>query len=123
MSIISTILIIIVAVEALAILGLEMFGSQTAAAAKAFGFTPDYQHRPETKTTMGNIGLYNGFVGVGLLFMRFVLPANAVVSGSLLFTGFVVIAGIYGGLTVNRQIALTQGLPGLLAFLSLLIFK
>ncbi|GAX01456.1 DUF1304 domain-containing protein [Secundilactobacillus silagei] len=123
MSLISTVLIVIVAVEALLILCLEMFGSQTAAARNAFGFSAEYQHQPETKTTMANIGLYNGFVGVGLLFMRFALPASAVISGSLLFTGFVVVAGIYGGLTVNRQIALTQGLPGLLAFLSLLIFK
>lgn len=123
MSLISTILIIIVAVEALGILGLEMFGSQTAAARQAFDISAEYQRRPETKTTLANIGLYNGFVGVGLLFMRFGLPSNAVIAGCLFFTGFVVVAGIYGGLTANRQIALTQGLPGLLAFLSLLIFK
>ncbi|MCH5462940.1 DUF1304 domain-containing protein [Lactobacillus sp. LC28-10] len=123
MSVISTILVLIVAVEALLILCLEMFGSQTATAQKAFGMSAEYQHRPETKSTMANIGLYNGFVGVGLLFMRFGLPANAVVAGCLVFTGFVFIAGIFGGLTVNRQIAWTQGIPGLLAFLSLLIFK
>ncbi|MTV83167.1 DUF1304 domain-containing protein [Secundilactobacillus folii] len=121
MSIISTILVIVVAVEALGIMGLEMFGSQTATAAKVFDFSAEYQSRPETKTTMANIGLYNGFVGVGLLIMRFMLPENAVLLGCLVFTGFVVIAGIYGAITVNRQIALTQGLPALLAFLSLMI--
>jgi len=123
MSLISTVLIVIVAVEALLILCLEMFGSQTAAARNAFGFSAEYQHQPETKPTMANIGLYNGFVGVGLLFMRFGLPTDAIMAGCLVFTGFVFIAGIFGGLTVNRQIAWTQGLPGLLAFLSLLIFK
>lgn len=123
MSVISTVLVIIVAVEALLILGLEMFGSQSEVAQKAFGFSAEYQHRPETKTTMANIGLYNGFIGVGLLFMRFGLPADAVIAGCLLFTGFVFIAGVFGSLTVNRQIMWTQGIPGLLAFLSLLFFK
>lgn len=122
MSIISTVLIIIVAVEAILIFCLEMFGSQTDAAQQAFGFSREYQHRPETKSTMANIGLYNGFVGIGLLFMRFGLPVNTVVAGCVLFTGFVFIAGIFGGLTVKRQIAWTQGLPGLIALLSLLIF-
>lgn len=123
MSVISTVLVIIVAVEALLILILEMFGSQSAAAQKAFGFSAEYQHRPETRTTMANIGLYNGFVGIGLLFMRFGLPADAMTAGCLLFTGFVFIAGIFGGMTVNRQIMWTQGIPGLLTFLSLLFFK
>lgn len=122
MSLMSTILVVIVAVEALLICCLEIFGSQTAAAQRAFGFSAEYQHRPETKSTMANIGLYNGFIGIGLLFMRFGLPASAAVSGCLLFTGFVFIAGIFGGLTVRRQIAWTQGLPGLLALLSLLVF-
>lgn len=123
MLLMSTILVVIVAVEALLICCLEIFGSQTAAAQRAFGFSAEYQHRPETKSTMANIGLYNGFVGIGLLFMRFGLPANAAVAGCLLFTGFVFIAGIFGGLTVRRQIVWTQGLPGLLALLSLLVFN
>lgn len=123
MSVISTVLVVIVAVEALLILCLEMFGSQTAAAKRAFGFSMQYQQQPETKATMANFGLYNGFVGIGLVFMRFGMPANAVMPGCLLFTAFVFIAGIFGGLTVNRQIAWTQGVPGLLALLSLLLFR
>lgn len=120
-SMLSTVFVLIVAIEALGIMMLEMFGSQTQAARQAFGFTPEYQRLPETKVTMANIGLYNGFVGVGLLLMRYAMPANAMTLGCLIFTGFVVIAGIFGGLTVNRQIALTQGVPGLIAFLVLLL--
>ena len=71
MSIISTALIMIVALEALYIMGLEMFGSEEKLH-QAFGLRKEYLKMPEARIAMANQGLYNGFIGVGLLFARFV---------------------------------------------------
>ena len=72
---------------------------------------------------MANQGLYNVFIGAGLLLSRFVLPANAQYAGSLMFVIFVIIAAVYGWLSAkNLRILLAQGTPAILALLSLLIF-
>lgn len=119
MSILSYILVVLVALEAIFIMLLEMFAVESKVSQKAFGLSPEYLSQKEAKIAMANQGLYNGFVGVGILVVLFVFPSNAVFYGALLFVGFVVIAAIYGSLTVNPKVIFSQGLLAILAVLSL----
>lgn len=96
LNLISDIFVVLVGIEALLIMAFEMFGSQSKAAQKAFNASANYLAIPETKASMANQGLYNGFIGVGVLVGRFLFPANAVYPILLLFIGFVVVAAIFG---------------------------
>lgn len=122
MSMISTILVFVVALEALYIMALEMFASPEKLQ-QVFGMRKEYLEMPETKVSMANQGLYNGFIGVGLLNARFIFPENAQHLGSTMFVIFVVVAAVYGWLSAkNPKILLAQGTPAILALLSLIIF-
>lgn len=121
MAILSDIFTLLVAIEALFILVLEMFGHQTALAQKAFDLPKSYLVQKEAQVSMANQGLYNGFIGVGILAVRFLFPEDAIFPGLILFIGFVVIAAVYGAMTANKKILLTQGLPAILAFILLLL--
>lgn len=123
MHIISTILVIVVALEAIGIMLLEMFGSPQKPSV-AFGFSEAYTRMAETRISMKNQGLYNGFIGIGLLINRFAFPETSQYSGSILFVAFVCIASVYGAITAqNIKILLLQGTPAILALLSLLFLK
>lgn len=123
MTLISTILVTIVAIEAIGIMLLEMFGSP-AKLADAFSMPLEYTKLPNAQVAMKNQGLYNGFVGIGLLINRFIFPESIQYAGSMLFVVFVGIAAIYGAISAkNPKIILMQGTPAILATLALLIFK
>ncbi len=123
MKMLSDIMVVLVALEALGIMGLEIFGTQTEIARKAFDLSASYLSQLETKMSMANQGLYNGFIGVGILIVRFGFPSVAIYPGLLLFVGFVVVAAIFGALTVNRKIILTQGLPAIIALILLIVSR
>lgn len=123
MSIFSTILASLVALEALYIMQLEMFASKEKLE-NVFGLSKEYLSMEETRVSMKNQGLYNGFIGVGLLFSHFFFPVNSQFIGTTMFVIFVIIAAIYGWLSAkNIKILLLQGTPAILALLSLIIFK
>ena len=123
MSIFSTILASLVALEALYIMQLEMFASKEKLE-NVFGLSKEYLSMEETRVSMKNQGLYNGFIGVGLLLSRFFFPVNSQFIGTTMFVIFVIIAAIYGWLSAkNIKILLLQGTPAILALLSLIIFK
>lgn len=123
MSIFSTILASLVALEALYIMQLEMFASKEKLE-NIFGLSKEYLSMEEARVSMKNQGLYNGLIGVGLLFSRFFFPVNSQFIGTTMFVIFVIIAAIYGWLSAkNIKILLLQGTPAILALLSLIIFK
>ncbi|MGY3819829.1 DUF1304 domain-containing protein [Ligilactobacillus salivarius] len=123
MSIFSTILASLVALEALYIMQLEMFASKEKLE-NVFGLSKEYLSMEEARVSMKNQGLYNGLIGVGLLFSRFFFPVNSQFIGTTMFVIFVIIAAIYGWLSAkNIKILLLQGTPAILALLSLITFK
>lgn len=63
-----------------------------------------------------NQGLYNGFLAVGLFWG---LLTNRV-DVKVFFLCCVVVAGIFGGITAKTSILFTQGLPALIALISVL---
>jgi putative membrane protein len=81
---------------------------------RIFDMTPEQAATSQTLAL--NQGLYNGFLAAGLLWSAFVLrDERHRVRNLSFFLGFVVIAGIVGGLTASGTIFLVQGLPALIA--------
>jgi putative membrane protein len=108
---IAKILVVLVILIHAYIVVLEMFLWNTATGRRAFGMSEDFAR--QTRTLAANQGLYNLFLIIGLLWGLSFGPVGELTR--MIFLGFVSIAGIFGGLTVNGRIFLIQGLPGLLA--------
>jgi len=71
-----------------------------------------------SKTLAMNQGLYNGFLAAGLIWGLSLGTAGEPIK--IFFLACVVIAGIFGGLTVGRKILFIQALPAALALALLL---
>lgn len=124
MGILSTILVIIVALLHLGFLILEMFYWQKPLGLKIFKLTPSFA--AESAVLAANQGLYNGFLVAGLVWALIVgLNGNDILSFQLkvFFLSCVFIAGIYGSYSANMRIFFVQGLPALLALVMLFIAK
>jgi putative membrane protein len=106
------ILIGLVAAIHLYIVVLEMVLWRGPIGQKTFGTTPEYAEA--TASLAGNQGLYNGFLAAGLIVG---LAAGDPVGRAFatFFLACVILAGVYGGLTVSRRILLVQALPAVLA--------
>jgi putative membrane protein len=119
MKILATILTGVVAAEHLYILWLEMFAWTTKGRSTFKSFPADLFEK--TKPMAANQGLYNGFLAAGLiwsLLIRDPVWSNYV---ALFFLGCVIVAGIYGAITVQRSIFFVQALPAILAMIIRLI--
>jgi putative membrane protein len=118
MDIVAAILVGLVALIHAYIVVLEMVLWQTPRGLRAFGTTP------ETAATMAtlaaNQGLYNGFLAVGLVISLF-LPQPSGFHFQVFLLGCIVVAGIYGGLTVSRRILVVQALPAALALVAVVL--
>ncbi len=109
----AAVMVFIVAALHIYILVLEMFLWRTPRGLRSFGMTQEVAD--SSAKLAANQGLYNGFLAAGLLWG---LLAYGVVGGRAILTFFlacVIVAGLYGGLTVNRRIILIQSLPAALA--------
>jgi len=112
---ITLVLVVIVALEHLYFLYLEMFAWTKPATLKAFGTTAEFAEA--SKTLAANQGLYNGFLAAGLVWSILAGP-HLQRPLEIFFAACIVVAGIYGGLTVNRRIMLIQALPAALLLIS-----
>ena len=107
----------IVALEAFYIMGLEMFGSNEKLA-QTFKMDINYVKQPQASVAMANQGLYNGFLGAGLMMSLYILPASAQFMATAMFLVFVTIAAIYGWLsTKNISVLFLQGTPAIIALI------
>jgi len=98
---------------------LEMF-AWTRRAPKVFKTIAADQFE-KTKVLAANQGLYNGFLAAGLIW-AIVIP-NEVWSQyvAVFFLSCVLIAGLYGALTVSKRIFFVQAIPAILGLLSVLL--
>ena len=109
----AAVMVILVGVLHLYILVLEMFWWRTPRGLRSFGMTQEVAD--SSAKLAANQGLYNGFLAAGLLWG---LLAYGVVGGRAILTFFlacVIVAGLYGGFTVNRRIILIQSVPAAVA--------
>lgn len=105
----ATLLVMLVALLHVYFLVLEMFLWDTPRGRRVFGLTPEFS--AASKALAANQGLYNGFLVAGLLW-GLTQPTPAV---TLFFLGCVIVAGVFGALSVNRRIFFVQALPAILA--------
>lgn len=116
MTIVANVLIGLVALLHLYFLVLEMFLWDKPAGRNAFGTTPEFA--TASKTLAANQGLYNGFLAAGLIWGLTLGDAGGAVK--IFFLACVIVAGIYGALTVSRKILFVQALPAIFALVFLL---
>jgi putative membrane protein len=109
----AAIMVTIVAALHVYFLVLEMFLWRKPFGRRTFGMTQEVAD--SSAVLAANQGLYNGFLAAGLLWGLF---AYGVVSGRAILTFFlacVIVAGVYGGVTVSRRIVLIQAAPAAVA--------
>ena len=106
-------LVVFVAVQHLGFLVLEMFLWRKPVGLKTFRMTQ--AQADSTATLAMNQGLYNGFLAAGLAWGL----ATGAVPVQVFFLGCVVVAGIFGGVTVKWTIFVVQALPAAIAILLL----
>jgi putative membrane protein len=115
MLLISTALIIFVAISHIGFLVLEMFFWDHPLGRKIFNMTPEAS--ASSRVLAANQGLYNGFLAAGL--------AWGIWSGredmKVFFLACVIVAGIFGAATAKASILFTQALPAALALFFLVI--
>jgi putative membrane protein len=108
---IANVIIAVVALEHVAFLVLEMFLWTKPAGRRIFGLTADFA--AASARLAANQGLYNGFLAAGLLWG--LLAREEAFAIKIFFLTCVVVAGIFGGVTVKRSILWVQAAPAALA--------
>lgn len=96
---------------------LEMFLWDKPYGMKTFRLTPEFA--AASKALAANQGLYNGFLAAGLAWGLWLGAAGA--STKLFFLACVVVAGVFGAITVSRKILVIQALPATIAVALLLL--
>lgn len=95
---------------------LEMFLWDKPFGMRTFKLTPEFA--AASKGLAANQGLYNGFLVAGLVWG--LVQGAAGIDVKLFFLACVIIAGLFGGATVNRNILFVQAVPGIIALALLL---
>lgn len=111
----ATILVLLVAALHAYIAVLEMVLWEKPRTMKIFGNTAEFA--TESKVMAANQGLYNGFLSAGLLWG--LIASNQ--SFVIFFLLCVIVAGIYGGMTVARKIIFIQAVPAAIALIVFLL--
>ena len=111
MRIAANIAIAFVALEHFWILVLEMFLWTKPLGRRTFGLTPELAQA--SKVLAMNQGLYNGFLGAGLIWS--LVAGNR--SVAIFFLICVIVAGVFGAFTAKRTILWVQAAPAVAALL------
>jgi putative membrane protein len=119
MSLLSQLIIGLIAVLHLYILWLEMF-AWTTRGRKVFKTIPADMFE-KTKVMAANQGLYNGFLAAGLIWSLCITDVTWGKNIAIFFLACVLVAGIYGAMTASKRIFFVQGIPAILGLLSLLL--
>ena len=110
-------LVALVAVLHVYFLVLEMFLWQKPLGLKTFRNTPE--RASDTAVLAANQGLYNGFLAVGLFWgLLHGAPAFAF-QIKVFFLLCVIVAGVYGAVSVSNRILFVQAAPAALALIAL----
>jgi putative membrane protein len=119
MTLLSQISIGFVAFIHLYILWLEMF-AWTTRGRKVFKTIPPEMFE-KTKIMATNQGLYNGFLAFGLIWSLCITDVEWSKSVAIFFLCCVLVARIYGAITVSKRILYVQSIPAILGLLSFTI--
>ena len=113
MSILSTILVTLVAMLFFYIMYLETFATDSESTSRVFNIPQEELRKTSLNTLFKNQGVYNGLLDGTFL------SKNPVEIVAMLLV-YIILVAIYGGLTSDKKIILKQGGLPILALLSLL---
>ena len=82
---------------------------------RVFGLTPEFANA--SKGLAMNQGLYNGFLAAGLVWAMCLGDQGQAIA--TFFLSCVIVAGVFGAITVNKKIFFVQALPAIFALASL----
>lgn len=112
METVAVVLVALVALLHVYFLVLEMFLWTTPTGRRTFGTTAEFAD--QSAALAKNQGLYNGFLAAGLAWGLVAEQEDV----QVFFLACVIVAGLYGALTVNRRILLVQAVPAVVALVS-----
>ena len=115
----ANILVAVVVVLHVYFMALEMFLWTKPFGRRTFGLTAEFAEA--SKRLAANQGLYNGFLAAGLFWGLWLGEAGFAIK--LFFLACVVVAGVFGALTVSRKILLVQALPAAVALAALFLSR
>ena len=115
MSLIANLLVALVAISHIGFLALEMYFWTRPLGLKIFRNTQEFANA--SAVLAANQGLYNGFLAAGLIWALW----GGQMDLKVFFLGCVIIAGIYGGYTVNWRLFRVQALPAIFALGAVLL--
>lgn len=115
MDVVAYVLVGLVAALHLYFLVLEMFLWTKPLGRRTFGNSPEFAEA--TKVLAANQGLYNGFLVAGLVWGLAAQRYDVCV----FFLACVIVAGVYGAITVSSRILFVQAVPALLALGAVLL--
>lgn len=116
MSMITTILGTLVAIEFFYIFYLETVATVSASTAWVFKMEEEELRRPSVTTLFKNQGVYNGLIRVLILISIYVIPS---ISWLVLFLAYIILVALYGSVTSDKIILLKQGGVAILTLISL----
>ena len=117
MGILANALVAVVAAFHIYFLILEMFLWTKPAGLKAFGLTPE--KAADSAVLAANQGLYNGFLAAGLIWGLVQPNPPFAFQIKVFFLACVIVAGIYGAVSVSRKILYVQAAPAAIALILL----
>jgi len=117
-NVVANVLVGLVALIHCYILVLEMFLWKTPRGRAAFG--TDAEFAEKSAVLAANQGLYNGFLAAGLVW-SLIAGGSVGYQAKIFFLACVIVAGVYGAITVSRRILLVQSVPALLALIFVLV--
>lgn len=118
MSVLSIILITLVALEFFYIMYLETFATTSENTSRVFNMTREELSSNSLNTLFKNQGIYNGLIGIGLLYGVFISNSSIEISRLLLI--YIILVALYGSFTSDKKIIFTQGGVAILALISTL---
>ncbi|TPR19362.1 DUF1304 domain-containing protein [Apilactobacillus timberlakei] len=108
MSILSNIFTTLVAIEFIYIMFIQTIQTNSKNTRRIFKIPKDVLKNKFTVTLMKNQGVYNGLIGVLLLYGTFIAPHPKEIIIPILI--YAIVVAIYGALTSQKSIIIKQGL-------------
>ena len=119
MTILSTVLATLVALEFFYILYIETIDTTSDATSRIFNIAKADLKNETINVLLKNQGVYNGLIGLGLLYSVYISSASLEMTRLILIN--VTLVALYGSVTSNKKIILNQGGLAILALIATFI--
>ena len=120
MSIITTILSTLVAIEFLYIMYLETIATTSTSTSQVFKMSQEELSRRSVKTLFKNQGVYNGLLAILLLISVYMPQAKSPIWTGILLI-YIIIVATYGSFTSDKNILWKQGGLAIITLISLFL--